>query len=306
MSKNAKLLTPKEIPTEINRDFPGRFHVEVSELRRLVSEIEHILRTGKGQRQVINYWVRLENGTLYNTNDLEVVLRDENENSGVNRTRIALLVIIGDLVDEKGVTLKRIVVQFSRARVNNPRYYSWEHIQEETFNLNFHGINFRVRDKNRKSAMDAIEKLESKVKKFRRWYSLIPGNYEFFRKMFVQSLLFIFYGLACFASASILARFHLLVSIDFYSLIRDLLIAASLALISVGLFIIFIILLAITATLFLPTTYFEIGDEIEEYRKSLRTKIIAFAGVIIVGILTGLLQDVITNLLTGSGNGPSR
>jgi hypothetical protein len=303
MAKISKLLTPKEIPTDISRDFPGRFHAEASELRGLVSEIEHILRVGSGQQKNINFWVRLENGTLYKTNDLEIVLRDENENSRLSRTRITLLVIIADLVGEKDVILKRIVVQFSRARVDNPRFYSWEHIQDETFNLNFHGINFRVRDKNRKSAMDIIEKLESKVKRFRDWYSIIPGNYEVFRKLLIQGLLFIIYGLVCFLPALILEHFRLPLPINLSGLVHDLLAAGSLALIAFGLFFILSILLFIISTLFLPTTYFEIGDEIKEYKKSLRTKIIAFIGIIIIGILTSILSDVIINLFKASSKG---
>ena len=131
-------LTPKDIPTEIVRDFPGRFYVEPLELRRLAAEINQLLVVDKnGQKKAIKFWARLENGTLYSTDDLEIVLKDENENSKVNKTRIMVIVIIGELVDEEDRALRRIVVQFSRAKEGFSRTHSWEQIQDETFNLNY-------------------------------------------------------------------------------------------------------------------------------------------------------------------------
>lgn len=299
--------TPKDIPTDIVRDFPGRFYATASDLRRLVIEIEQMLHIENKEKKVINFWVRLENGTLYHTDDLEIVLKDENENSKINRTRIMLLIVIADLIGENDDVITRIVVEFIRAKVNNPGSYSWEYIQDETFNLNYHGVSYRVKDRNRQSAMSIIEKLESRVKKFRRWYSDFPRYIESLRKLLVQDLYFFLYGLFCFASAFYLEHFHSPLPIYFSSFVHDLLAASSLALLTIGAFLLSFIVFTLTLIWIAPPTFIEIGDEIKEYQTNLRIKEFILGTVvlgIILGIISGVLQDLLMSIILprrGSG-----
>ena len=297
--KNA-ITTPKDIPTDVVRDFPGRFYVEPLELRRLAADIDQLLWIEKeGQKKTIRFWVRLENGVLYDTDDLEVVLREENENSKSNKTRIMLMVVIGELVEENDEFVRRIVVQFSRAKESLSRTFAWEHIHNETFNLNYHGLNYRVRDKNRQSATTIIDKLESRMVKFRRWYSVLPPNHRLELKSISTGLQLLLFGIVGILSAILLEKVSLPLPIPLYSAVYNTMTAMSLSLISFSLLYIVLFIALFAIMWFIPPTAFEIGDEVKEIQQGKKTREFILVTIVlglILGVASGILHDFLVNV----------
>lgn len=113
--------------------------------------------------------VGLRNGIAYETDDLDVVLKEENARG----LKIVLLVIHSEVVDKDGKLLRGILVHFHRGIMN--RASDWLEMSTGIkFNLNFEGLGYSVRAMNRQSALEIIGKLEERLAKFRRYYSGLP------------------------------------------------------------------------------------------------------------------------------------
>ncbi|MBN1815557.1 MAG: hypothetical protein JXA14_27235 [Anaerolineae bacterium] len=162
--------TPDSIKTSIVRDLPGRFVLEQVELERLLLDIRSLLgEEGESQHLRVRYWVGLQNGIIYETENLDVVLSEENAQS----LTIQLFIVFGELLDEEMKTVRSIIVHFGRGR---PRA-SEDRLELEDggwFNLDYLGLSYRVKKRNREAALDVIAKIEERLKKFQRWYSNIP------------------------------------------------------------------------------------------------------------------------------------
>lgn len=166
---------PSNITTEIIRDYPGGFVLERVELDRLLEDMQRLLRKETDdQESEIRYWVGLKNGIIYETEDLDLVFSEENAQS----LTIVLFIVFGQLTEKEQTPVRRIIVHFSRGKPS----LGADHLETsggQWFNLNYRGISYRVMDENRQSALEVINAIEERLKKFRRWYSgfkIIPIN----------------------------------------------------------------------------------------------------------------------------------
>lgn len=284
---------PQKITTQIEHDFPGRFIVEIVELKRLISDIKFLLKPETNQKLQLKYWVRLENGILYETEDLETVLKEENS----RRLQIKLLIVFAELFASKSAKepIRRIVVQLSRGNENHGRNsfeQTLEHIRGESFNINYHGLNYRIRDKDRDSALKVITTLEERLSKFQRWYSrgftqlrIQPQNFAF------SVMLTTMYVLLIYTLASALPQ-----TFGYFFVPRfttDFLRGVAISLI--GFIFLGSIMLGIVRLInwLLPSTYFEIGDEIEQRKKEQKTR-----EIVLIGIVLAVIVSIIANLIT--------
>ena len=160
----------QSIPNNISRSYPGRFIIEEVEIKRIITDIQDLLEPNEPNHSLqILYLVGLKNGIAYETNDIDVVLSEENAQS----LKIVLFVIHAQVLDKDGKAVRGVLVHFHRGKMNRASDFL-EMSTGIQFNLNFDGMGYYVRDTNRQASLDIIEKLEERLKKFRRFYSNFP------------------------------------------------------------------------------------------------------------------------------------
>ncbi len=279
--------SPLNITTEVERDYPGRFVVEVIELNRLLADITRQLKPENDKQALkISFWVRLENGVVYETDKLEDVFKEENS----RRKTIRLLVIYAELVDTEDKVLRRIVIQFSRGdRKDKPDML--EHIKGEAFNLSYHGLNYRVRDKDRASALEVISIIEERLVKFRGRSSEIPLIRVTPHTLAITLAISVTITLLIYAISGLASSFSTFLYYPRFT--TDFLQAVGFSVVGLALAAILAQIIIGGFYWLIPETYFEIGDEINEHKR--RQKLRKF---VVIGILFAIIVDIAANLLT--------
>jgi hypothetical protein len=287
---------PQSITSEIERDFPGRFVLTEIEIQRLLDDIQRILKPSKNQVLRISFAVRLANGIIYQTNDFGTILKDENSGGQT----ITLIVVFAEVFEKENL-VRRIVAQFSRGS-EQEREGKLETIHGEAFNLNYHGINYRLRDTDRKSALKAIDVLETRLGKFRTWYSAFPVNFINFRNVGISIAVSIAYSLLVYMVASFSPRM-----LSFFNPPRftiEFLQAIAFSMVS---FVILALVLSgviVFIGWLLPPTTIAIGDEIENHKKEMKIREFVLITVvlgIVLGVISGFAQDWIKELFSIGG-----
>ncbi len=289
--------SPQNLPNEISRGYPGRFIVDEIELKRLVSDIQELLLSETDSNSLhILYLVGLKNGIAYETEDLDVVLKEENAQS----LKIVLLVIHAQVLDKDGKLMRGILVHFHRGKMN--RASDWLEMSTGVkFNLNFEGLGYYIRDMNRQSALEVINKLEERLKKFRRYYSNFP---EFVNPYFP----FASFGFATFVTGILLYLAVIFVGVlppitisgetigekfifpKFTTTLATTVFAGFILAVIVGLLI---SLIVNGLNWLIPPSVIAIGDEANIYKKQLRLRESIF-WTIIIGGLVGVVVNILT------------
>lgn len=286
---------PQNIPNEIVRSYSGRFIIKRIELERLVADIKTLLSQGLGDNYLkLKFLVGLRNGVVYETEDLSVLLQEENS----SRLRIVLLVVSGEVFSQSGELERRIIVYFSRGGMNRAGDYV-DMSNGFRFNISAHGMGYVVREKNRQYALDTIENIEDRLKKSRRIYSDFPEINLKFGDLLVSIFFYALVGIAFY--------FLIWFGWQFLGFFPDGWgdwfvfpkftepLVASIILVYVVTMIGSILAFSVGKTFlwFMPPSLIEIGDEAEDYQKQNNLRQLAFWTVIVGGIV-GILVNLIT------------
>lgn len=286
---------PKSITTDIERDYPGRFVVEEVELHRLLDDIRRLLKKEGSQHKLETmFWVRLASGIFYRTTDLDDILREENS----RRRKIMLLVIFAEIISEENEVIRRIVVQLSRGEPLS-RINRLEHIRGESFNINYCGLNYRVRDQSRESAMEVMDQLEERLAKFRRWYSSFPSIPITPRSFVFNVVISLVFTLLIYILATIVpGSLRSVYSVPIFT--EQFLQSTAVAMVSLVIIAVIAYALLCMFNWFLPPTYFAIGDEVGNHKSELLLRQFIL-GTIILGLILevigGFLQEFVRQLL---------
>ncbi|MBX3038714.1 MAG: hypothetical protein KF758_17515 [Anaerolineales bacterium] len=288
-------ITPQDIPNEIVRGYSGRFAARKIELERLLNECKtQLSKELESKTLEIKFLVGLRNGIVYETEDFNVILQEENSQS----LKIVLLVLSGQVLNSSGEVEKRILVYFSRGMMNR----AWDYVEMSNgyrFNISSMGMGYLIKERNRQSALDIIETIEDRLKKFRPFYSFFPEinlDVTYISILVYQILLLgiVFYFLVWF-SWSFLGVFPEFW--DYWFIFPKF--TSPLVTSIVLVFIVSAIgtLLAVSLNKvvlwFIPSSFLEIGDEVEEYKKQSNLRQAVF-WTIIVGGIVGIIVNLIT------------
>lgn len=289
MGQNKMKKKPGNITTEIVRDYPGRFVLEQVELERLLKDIQRLLKPeDEKQNLKFRYWVGLANGVVYETDELDLVLHEENAQS----LTIVLFILFAELTDQDETLLRRIVVHFSRAQPSTAED-ALRLPGDEWLNLKYRGLSYRVKDRDRDSALEIISTLEERLNKFRRWYSSCPDFSMSPRRFARGYVLFLTYTLLVYASSTILP------AIADYSSVR--MPRGTLSFVreaALGMLVFAIIAALAVGVLWLidwivPPSVIAIGDEIENYRKQKKLREMILWGILIAAVV-GLVVNYLS------------
>jgi hypothetical protein len=275
---------PKNITTEIIRDYPTRFYLDETELRRLVADVESLLKEGT-KKPKIKYWVGLENGIVYETNNIETVTAEENSRS----LTIRLLIIFAETENSDNQPPRRIIVHFSRGRIS--REINTIHLDDDWFNLNYEGISFRIKDRTRDATLKSIKALEERLGKLKRWHSVAPKLSINRRTLDFQmsislALGFLIYSLSALLNIMKNPRYSLFLHT------QDFLWGAATGAVIVALGIFLLDIAVVSINWIIPPTVIAIGDEIIQSKKNQKLREYIFWSIIVatvVGIGVNLL-----------------
>jgi hypothetical protein len=276
---------PKNITTEIIRDYPTRFYLDETELRRLVVDVESLLKEG-AKKPNINYWVGLANGIIYETNSLDTVLSEENTRS----LTIKLLIIFAETEKSDSQPARRIIVHFSRGQVS--REVDAIHLGDDWFNLNYEGISFRIKDRTRDATLKSITAVEERLGKLKRWRSVAPRfsinrhaiNFQLSISLALGILL---YSLSALVDIMKNPRY----SLFFHT--QDFLSGAATGAIIVFIGIILLNAAVLSINWIIPPAVIAIGDEITQSKKNQKLREYIFWSIIVAAVV-----GVAVNLFT--------
>ena len=286
---------PQDIPNEIVRSYSGRFLVKKIELERLVNDIKVNFSKDIGhKRSELKFLVGLQNGVVYETEDFNVVLQEENSQS----LKIVLLVISGQVFATPDVVERRILVYFGRGHMNR----AWDYVDMSNgfrFNVATGGMGYLIKERNRQSALDFIENIEERLKKFRSFYSNFPEI-----KFDLSSILVMIFYVALMGTV---VYFLIWFGWQFLGMFPEIwdpwfvfpkftqpLIASlvfTYSVIVLGALLVYF--LGKVVLWFVPSSMIEIGDEVEDYKKQNNLRQAAF-WTIIVGGIVGIVVNLVT------------
>lgn len=281
---------PQNIITEIVRDYPGRFYLDETELRRLISDIESLLKE-QDRTPDFKFWVGLQNGIVYETDSLNTVLAEENAQS----LTIRFLVIFAELdsrliLNGQDVPGRRIIVHFSRGTIQ--RSIDVIRLGNDWFNLNFEGMNYRMTDNTRGATLKSITAVEERLRKLRRWHSVLP-KFPINQRSFIYQLLTILFPA--------IPLYSLLALVDIrdgwgYSNFTNTTAFLSGALLGTAVVVACIFLanfLLLLINWIIPPTVIAIGDEIVQSKKKQSLREYIFWSVIVAAFV-GIVVNIIS------------
>ena len=275
---------PKNITTEIIRDYPSRFYLDETELRRLVVDIETLLKEG-AKKPKVKYWVGLANGIVYETNSLDTVIAEENNRN----LTIKLLIVFAETENSDNQPSRRIIVHFSRGQIN--REINEINLDNDWFNLNYEGVSFRIKDRTRDATLKSIKTVEERLNKLRRWHSIAPrislNRYAInFQLSVTLALGFPLYSLYAVVDIMNNPRHSLFLHT------QDFLLGAATGSVIVAIGIILLNIAILSINWIIPPTVIAIGDEIMQSKKNQKFREYFFWSIIVataVGIGVNLL-----------------
>lgn len=274
---------PKNITTEIIRDYPTRFFVGVKELQRLIDDLEKLLKENS-RNPKIKFWVGLKNGMIYETDDINTVIAEEN----ARNLKIQFLIIFAESVSKESTSSRRIIVHFSRGQIK--REIDHVHLGDDWFNLNYEGISYRIKDRTRDATLKSINAIEERLKGIKTWKAprVLVNNRSITNQIFI---FFVFGVLFYFLSAMLdlqNSRF------SYFANTSTFISGAALGslILMIGVFIANVGLLFFNWAIS-PATI-AIGDEIEQHKKDEKLREYIFWSIGIALIL-GVAVNVITS-----------
>lgn len=291
---------PKTVTTEIIRDYPARFVIEETELRRLVVDINSLLKPETADQFIkIRYWIGLKNGIIYEIDNIDTLFSEENSQD----LTILVFIILAELLDRNNKQIRRIIVHFSRGK----RTFSSNELKADSgefFNLEYHGMSYRIKERNRDAALKMIDVIESRLNKFKRWYS---GFQEIRVNPIVVAfnlstsiiVAFLLYGLAV-ATPEINSFFRSsdgnydspqIIYIPRFT--SDFLIAIAFVMIFVVFGVIIAALIIRALNWMIPPSIVAIGDEKQTYKRALKIREGIFWTVIVGGIVSAIVNYLI-------------
>lgn len=289
VSLNTLLRAPlKNAKTDIIRDYPGRFYLDEKELRRLIAELEIVMLQGLPRSDLsVKYCVGLENGIIYENDNIDVLLSEEN----ARKLTIRLIIIFAELVNQAKEPVRKVIIHFSRAK--RTRKDDMLIVFDETFNINFRGLSYRITDKDRDAALRLINSLEERLGKFRRWHNSIPEFPLSLQFVFAQLLFICLVGAILVLLPNIWPQQDVVVfSRSSYALINSF---GSLILV-VGVAVALILVLLLVFNWLLSSSVIAIGDEIQINKRGQKLREYVLWSVVVAAIV-GVLVNILTSQL---------